>query len=346
MATKIKKDKMEIPSMLNYSRSIVPSNGLFTYLRGQDVEPVLIQQQTVRGTISNYSNVHKKKGEDNLEKQLDPERANIQTIDVCYLPNDIDTFFLNFSVKFLNNTAFPGACNVQRFQAKLTDFFSVYKKKKGFTILAELYLKNIINARWFWRNRVSIEKSVKIVFDDKEFIFMPSNDLQSAVRKTEQKNFDLITGKIAKALAGDAESFTINVTGSGNIGSGQEIYPSQDFIENKKGKFLAYVDHEKGKQAQMHSQKIGNAIRTIDSWYPLIDDNPDPSIFPAPIEPYGVIQQFSVATRLPSKNKSDLYSHLLNLDSLIDDCQKKLNNDHHYVMACLIKGGVFSGSSK
>ncbi len=342
------KEKAELPTVLNYSGSIVPSNGLFTYF-GSSVdspEPVLIKEQTVRGTISNYSNAHKKKGEANPEKALDPERANIQKIDICYLPNTIDTFYLQFSVKFLNNTGFPGVCNSQEFQKKLSEFFSVYKKKKGFGILAGLYLKNIVNARWFWRNRVAVNKLVSVNFDDETHEFMVNNDLQATLSKENQKKFNLVTRKIANALSGESEPLTLNIIGSGNIGLGQTIYPSQDFIGNKKGKFLSYVECDQGKQAQMHSQKIGNAIRTIDSWYPAINENPDPLVFPAPIEPYGVVQRFSVATRLPSKGKSDLYSHLMNLDNLIEGCHKKLNNDTHYVMACLIRGGVFSGSSK
>lgn len=54
------------------------------------------------------------------------------------------------------------------------------------------------------------------------------------------------------------------------VGQAQEVYPSEELIldknnnKNKKSKVLyAVKDH-----AAMHSQKIGNALRSIDTWYP------------------------------------------------------------------------------
>ena len=343
-------EKIKLPTVLNYSGSIVPSNGLFTYVEEGFVQkdrPVLITTQTQRGTISNYGNVHKAKGEANIEKALNPENANIQTIDVCYMPNNADVFHLAFSVKFLNNTVSPGACNAREVAELLNDFYHIYKEKGGFETLAKLYLHQIVNARWFWRNRPgAIDREVIITMGNEKYTFKVPRKESDPVAPENQDAFDKIAQAIAKALSGESEALTLDVLGKGTVGYGQPIYPSQQFIENKKGKFLAYAECEEGKQAKMYSQKIGNAIRTIDTWYPNHEENPDPAICPAPIEPYGVVQKMSVATRLPKKGKSDFYSHLQNLPGLIESARAALDNDHHYVMAVLIRGGVFSGDGK
>ena len=73
--------------------------------------------------------------------------------------------------------------------------------------------------------------------------------------------------KIARALSGEDLPLRFQVTGAGNLGFGQEVYPSQEFTEAKGGKVLAGKPCGDGKQAMMHSQKIGNAIRTIDTWH-------------------------------------------------------------------------------
>lgn len=118
------------------------------------------------------------------------------------------------------------------------------------------------------------------------------------------------------------------------LGSGQEVFPSQELVREsgnekyKKSKFLYSVDEV----AAMHSQKVGNAIRTIDTWYP------DAEAFgPIPVEPYGSVTSRGVAYRQP-KEKMDFYSLLDGwiLKNKIPDIEQQ-----HFVVACLIRGGVF-----
>lgn len=85
----------------------------------------------------------------------------------------------------------------------------------------------------------------------------------------------------------------------------------------------------------MHSQKIGNALRTIDTWYPDAGN-------PIAVEPYGSVTSQGMACRQPTK-KSDFYS-------LLDDWMLKDKSpdsgNQHYVMAMFIRGGVFGSSDK
>lgn len=344
---------LTLPSLLNYTRSIIPSNGVFYYLQEARKHPIVVTRQTVRGTISNYSNVYKKGKQENeqeIAKKLDPANANIQTIDVCYLPDEVDTFYLAFSLTITHHSAAPGACNDADYHALLTTFTKSYRDKQGFDELAGRYLQNLINARWFWRNRYAANKQVEITINgEKEtrYAFESKPDLEADYR--QQKGYADLKNKIAQALAGESDVLRLSVVGSGILGFGQEVYPSQEFVEGKKDKTLASVKRgDDTRQAAMHSQKIGNAIRTIDDWHSKAAEYGKIAI-----EPYGVVPARSEAVRLPKTKdaqKRDLYSSLKTLDVLtqaVNDAESgKLPDEAHYVMACLIRGGVYSGESK
>ena len=107
--------------------------------------------------------------------------------------------------------------------------------------------------------------------------------------------------------------------------------------KGEKSKILYQVNG----QAALHSQKIGNALRTIDTWYPEHDD-PEETAGPIAIEPYGAVTNLGRAYRTP-KAKQDFYTFFdqwargTTLDSV---------EDEHYVMAVLVRGGVFGESDK
>ena len=113
--------------------------------------------------------------------------------------------------------------------------------------------------------------------------------------------------------------------------------------KGKKSKILYSVlgSSEKEGIAAMHSQKIGNALRTIDTWYPDFGD-PEASTGPIAIEPYGAVTNLGKAFRTP-KDKQDFYTFF---DKFARG--EKLNRieDEHYVMAILVRGGVFGESDK
>ena len=91
----------------------------------------------------------------------------------------------------------------------------------------------------------------------------------------------------------------------------------------------------------MHSQKIGNALRSIDTWYPLFDDQQQ-TAGPIAIEPYGAVTNLGRAYRTP-KEKQDFYSFF---DVWARGQELERVEDQHYVMAVLVRGGVFGESDK
>ena len=128
----------------------------------------------------------------------------------------------------------------------------------------------------------------------------------------------------------------LQVTAFVRVGTGQEVFPSQELILDKastgKSKTLYHVDDV----AAIHSQKIGNAIRTIDTWYDGAQD-----LGPIAVEPYGSVTTQGKAYRQP-KQKLDFYT-LLD-DWLLKDKVPAVEQQH-FVMAVLIRGGVFGDAS-
>jgi CRISPR-associated protein Csy3 len=88
----------------------------------------------------------------------------------------------------------------------------------------------------------------------------------------------------------------------------------------------------------MHSQKIGNALRTIDTWYP----DAGGELGPIAVEPYGSVTSQGRAYRQP-KDKADFYNLL---DRWVLHGEAPPAEQQHYVMANLIRGGVFGDAEK
>lgn len=347
--------KRQLPTMLNYSRSLIPGNGVFVCLpEGGNPEnenqhrPIEVRQQTVRGTIANFSGVSREGSSEETEqaKLLDPKNANIQRIDTCFLPSDTSRYYLKFSVNIAAHSLAPGACNTIEFSDDMERFALRYRDAGGYQELAGRYLQNILNGRWMWRNRYAVDKQLSIKLDKTPVYNGPIHNDFDADYSTHP-GYDKLLAAISGALAGEREPARLEIIGSGDLGNGQEVYPSQEFAENKRdneGKLLATQPagpDGKVRQAIMHSQKIGNALRTIDDWHDKANQ-----FGKIPIEPYGVVQQRAQAIRLP-QTRDDLYTHLQNLDQLLETLESgRPTGREHYVMACLVRGGVFSGEGK
>ena len=84
--------------------------------------------------------------------------------------------------------------------------------------------------------------------------------------------------------------------------------------------------------AAMHSQKIGNALRTIDTWHPETAE-----VGAIAVEPYGSVTNRGKAYRQP-KDNMDFYKLL---DGWVLKGKTPPLEQQHYIMAMFIRGGVF-----
>lgn len=345
------------PSFLNYNRSISPSEGLLFGMKSDgSCVPVEVIKRGVRGAISSYANVYKEKkveSSENIAKQLDPKNANLQQIEVAFLPQDAERLALRFSVVVQNNSFAPAGCDDPEFHDKLAAVAARYAEIGGYMFLAERYAWNLINGRVLWRNRFVTEKRVKIaLMTGEEFTFNVDNmRLDRFEREAMPDGFEVLAGRIGTALAGENPLF-LDVEVSGKAPAGAEVFPSQEFLpeaktSKDKGKVLSSINVDGIRQATMHSQKIGNAIRVIDEWHGKVED-----YGAIAVEAFGYVQSRTDAVRLPGKNNGkDIYALLKEIDDVIEalnasDDASSLNGDIHYMVAMLVRGGVFSGEKK
>lgn len=338
--------KENIASVLAFEKKLVPSDG---YLYGTQWDdrsqrtPLKLKEKSVRGTISNRLKPAVQNDPVKLNKEV--EKPNLQTVDTCALETNQDTLNLHFTLKILGGIHQPSACNNASFQQTYVQAVKNYIEKERFKELACRYALNIANARFLWRNRFgaeSIEVYVKILNKGSEqewqFDAMQYNPRNMDIR--DDKINDL-ANRIAHALASEDDFLMLDINTHAKVGKAQDVYPSEELVMDKgkgdKSKILYHVDGI----AAMHSQKIGNALRTIDTWYPEFS-NPETSVGPIAIEPYGAVTNLGKAYRNP-KDKQDFYSFF---DNWARGDKLERLEDEHYVMAVLVRGGVFGESDK
>jgi CRISPR-associated protein Csy3 len=338
-----------IASVLAFEKKLVPSDG-FMYGTTWDerhnaeaIKPLRLREKSVRGTISNRQKAAIKN--DPLKLNAEVEKPNLQRVDSCALGTDQDTLKLHFTLKVLSGVKQPSACNNKQFNDSYTKAAENYIANEGFNELAKRYAINIANGRFLWRNRVGAEKievQVNVLNSDSKQSWT-FDAAKISLRDFDSNSIDIeaLANEIARALSGQEDFLLLEVNAYAQIGKAQDIYPSEELVldksnaKDKKSKILYDINGVAG----MHSQKIGNALRTIDTWYP---NYADADIGPIAIEPYGAVTNLGTAFRNP-KNKSDFYT-LFDRFSTGEALENQ--NDRHYVMAVLIRGGVFGESGK
>lgn len=339
--------KENIASVLAFEKKLVPSDG-YMYgtnweLRGEKSSPLSLIEKSVRGTISNRLKAAIRNDELKLDAEV--EKANLQTVDVCALSTDQDTLRLQFSLKILGGVQQPSACNNALFKQSYTAAVSDYIDREGFSELGRRYALNLANAKYLWRNRVGAENiEVHVNALNKGSEKMWKFDAKTfSIRDFDEGHEDVASlGKrIAAALSSADDFLMLEVNCYVQVGKAQEVYPSEELVLDKgKGKKSKVLYAVKG-IAAMHSQKIGNALRSIDTWYPEFGDDLA-SAGPIAIEPYGAVTSLGKAFRTPKQEK-DFYSFF---DAFARGQKLNRIEDEHYVMAVLVRGGVFGESDK
>ena len=343
------KNQLKTASVLAFERKLDPSDATFSAGRWDDRDQgnqwpaVTVREKSVRGTISNRL---KANAQDPAKLDAQIQSPNLQTVDVATLPSNADTLRARFTLRVLGGAGVPSACNNADYQAELQKMVDGYVQAHGFKELARRFACNIANGRFLWRNRVGAE-SVEVRVSHlekgqvvKQWVF-DAHDF--SLRHFDGKtNTDLnsMASVIEQGLASADGYALLDVQAFARMGDAQEVYPSQELIldrgdkKGQKSKTLYVIDSVAG----MHSQKVGNALRTIDTWYPIEEGE----IGPIAVEPYGSVTSEGKAYRQP-KQKVDFYNLL---DNWVLKGQAPAEGDQHYVMAILVRGGVFGASDK
>jgi CRISPR-associated protein Csy3 len=343
---------LKTATVLAFERKLDPSDAVFfsgTWGKRSNSaqwQPIPVREKAIRGTISNRMKT--KKTDDATEAQraleaaldADYKKPNLQTVDVAALPPEADTLMATFTLRILPGAGTPNACNNEDYRTKLLSTVLGYT---GFGELAMRYAHNLANGRFLWRNRVGaeqVEVQVQHLVQGVAHKTWTFDALSLSLRNFSAEGaadaLKELGELIAQGLAG-ASHVLLQVTAFARVGAGQEVYPSQELILDKgnsgKSKTLYVVNGVAG----IHSQKLGNAIRTIDTWHPDVE-----KLGPIAVEPYGSVTTLGKACRRPT-DKLDFYNLL---DGWILKDEVPPVEQKHFVMATLIRGGVFGDASK
>lgn len=332
-------------SVLAFSRAFEISDAIFLQCNSntpQQEKSVVLRNKYVKCAF-NQRNI----------KDEDAAKANLQLFDIATLGLNEDTLIVRFSIRV---KAFDGTaeyCNSALVQENIKLRISEYIKEYGFDELSRRYAANLANARWLWRNRVSAE-SVTVTIKNKgeSVVIQDAKKLPLNSFDNYPKEVNTVADWIKKGLKGES-GILLEVEARALIGVKQEVFPSQELTidansKSNKSKVLYYIYEDNERKAAMHSQKIGNAFRTIDDWYPQAQ-------YPISVESYGAVPAIGTAFRLPSKKLDFFYlfdNWVMHNGLPTTDKEGKTTftplseNDKHYVVASMLRGGVFSNSSK
>lgn len=338
------KSEIKTASVLAFERKLANSDALLFAGNWSDIgnqaawAQICIQSKDVRGTISNR--LKNAIASDPAKLDAEIQKANLQRVDVAALPFDADTLKVSFSLRVLGDLITPSACNDQSYQAVIVEKVGGYIREHEFKVLAARYAENLANGRFLWRNRVGAEAiSVRVshLVDQKIASSWDFDALNFDLRQFTHPQDELaeLTEIIRLGLLGD-RFVLLQIDAYVRLGAGQEVFPSQELVldggrDSTKSKYLYQVNNV----AAMHSQKIGNALRTIDTWYPDANEHG-----PIAVEPYGSVTSRGTAYRQP-KEKMDFYNLF---DNWMIKNQEPSLEQQHYVIATLIRGGVFGAA--
>lgn len=362
--------KTDLPSTLAFSRGIEPTEGVMGAIKAKEnfsgiadifsgastfeQTVVEITTTTVRGTIANYDVNSAASRVGSASKAINA--ANIAKVERALLPADADKLLIQCQLRFNESGTKPTMNNSAAFAGHIADFVKAYASKGGYDELAARYFIRAAAGSWAWRNRVGEKIEVRLELDGDSIIFAEGDvDLSSAeyslssIAQEKQAAASAMIQKIGQALSGQTGAVTLKCAVLITMGFGAEVYPSQEFgseatlsVDDKSGdkptKVLSKVyDMRRRPVATIHARKIGNAIRTIDTWHGVA------GVGAIAVEMFGANTQQSVAHRI---NSDDFYTYFKDVDVLAAQALNGLDARHHYVAACLIRGGVFGFGSK
>lgn len=343
---------LNLPSILTFERKLEVSDGSMLAGSWDKVDavdcapdtwtPIIISTRTGRGTKSHYLG----------DKDNEKVEPNIFEGDSAYLPQGKDTLKVSFTLRVVGNLSKPFSCNSPDFEKLISKKVETFLESEGLRDLAKRYAHNIANGRFLWRNRVGAEKIQVNVrssgIDDMKFD-STRFDLNDFETNNGDDNLNRLAELIRLGFKNTDKFILLEVDGYVKLGNNQQVFPSQEMNINEKKKSLFKLS---GDQAAIHSVKIGNAIRTIDTWYgdeilvltgekspaTKVIKNDEETRSPIAIEPYGAVTHRGAAYRYKTNDLYTLLPKWANGDNIAPEQEK-------YIIANLVRGGLFNNES-
>jgi CRISPR-associated protein Csy3 len=347
----------ELPGSLSLRRNAVVSDArMYSLVNGQfSGHPVKVIRHGIRAT-NNTLKAGEGSGETSTTVAADDVR-NLQEIDSAKLDPDATGLVVEFSFALTDlSQAISGISPdkdqlkdpqyVELFRKSVMDFIGRARSGAGFEEVCNRIARNVLNARWLWRNRL-IASSVRTCVHQGDELVCERESLEVPLR--EFSGYDAQENKLGRILADQLSgrslkpliiSAFVETLGHGAI----EVYPSQNYIPGARdddslpSRSLYVLNKPLSRQeagprivgeAAMRDQKIWNALRTIDTWY---EDGAN--VTPIAVEPLGASLSELRFFRSKDKTAFSLLERLNELDPT--------SPDGMFMLAALIRGGVYT----
>ncbi|MFU8927836.1 type I-F CRISPR-associated protein Csy3 [Acinetobacter puyangensis] len=347
----------KLPGSLSLQRGTVISDGAFFNLFEDGKQEALhVMYHGIRGTQNVAGNKEKGTAAGN---SLAREVTNIQMTESAKLKPAAkllvkwDFRFIDLSHILFATASKAGADKSEEynFRQAFQDFVARAKESDGLKQVVQRYVRNIVNGRWLWRNRL-VAEHITIQINESQ---NPHAEILSFDALTYSlKSFDnfseseqQLANILIQGLTGQSHTAAIHIEAILDFGMGGiEVFPSQNYLEDKPKGFSRSLyqlvpqksdnkasDNQYLGQAALRDQKIGNALRTIDTWYPLFAENDHK---PIAVEPNGANLEGQIFFRV-GKDKVSAFDILKEVEDLDPNSEKGM-----FLIACLIRGGVYS----
>ena len=326
---------LTLPPVLAFDRKLEPSDALMLTGSWQNIndskawQTIELFERRNRAVKSNFSQ-EVLENEEDLQKQM--AEANLSWGDDAALAHNNDTLQVAFSLRVVSGLSQPSVCNKAEFETAYREKINSYVAL-SLNELAKRYAYNIANGRFLWRNRVGAQDIKIIVTSKNSTLEFDAYDYSLKKTTADDEAILSLAQLIENGLSGK-DNTLLTIKAFVKLGEGQRVWPSQEMILTKSEK-SRHLFSLNGKAA-MHCEKIGNALRTIDDWYPEYENTQTPIA----IEAYGSVTQRGVAYR---STKNDFKSLLLKWVNSNDE-DSISETEKHFVVAMLIRGGVFGES--
>lgn len=342
----------KLPGSLSFVRgSLLTDATFYDEMPNGQLKPLLVFEHGIRGT-------------QNVNKESNVDSTNIQTTQSAKTAQEAKALVIKFGVSFLplKDVLFASSKGTSLkdeeyafFKESLHDFTARASESKGLQEVANRYARNILNGRWLWRNKtiantvtINVSLSDNDLCTDVDALSIPLNHFDDY--SLEEIKLGEV---IAKGLSGEEKLPQIEVSArlTFPVSGAIEVYPSQNYIEGLdkiKGfsRPLYFVSpftaHQKlgdikyKGQAALRDQKIGNAIRTIDTWYSEYPEFQKP----IPVEPNGAnLGEGKFFRQFKAGISDSAFSIAKNLNNTDPDSDRGM-----FMIAALIRGGVYSES--
>ncbi len=340
----------KFPGVLSFQRGLIVSDAPMQNLHADgSLSPLQVVRHGIRGT-QNVSGGEK-------------DVSNIQITETAKTSPDAVGLQLSFSQRFLPLDELLFSCAGQdhrAFRTSIEHFIEQAKSSDGLMEVAQRIARNIFNFRWGWRNRLLGEEIlVKVQADGELIAELDALDVPLHHFDDFSEAEQALGSLIAESLAG-VTSHHLKVEAEVKFGfaGAVEVFPSQNYVESKPRGFarplyklgrpdpvrgssdglIAYTDHRRMGQAALRDQKVSNALRTIDTWYPDYATHQ----LPIAIEPHGAnLEAMQFFRRDGAARKVSAFDLMLRLGQLDPSSPEGM-----FMIAILMRGGVFGESDK